>query len=33
MQVAHEFLVLAWAIALRKDDAIERYRQAAVQVD
>jgi hypothetical protein len=33
MQVTHELVVFARAIALGEDDAIERYRQTAVQVD
>ena len=33
VQVAHELFVFGRAIAFGKDDAIERYRLTAVQVD
>ena len=33
MQIAHELIVFAGAIALGQDDAIERYRLTAVKVD
>ena len=33
MHVAHEFVALGRAIALRDDDPIEWYRLTAVQVD
>jgi hypothetical protein len=33
VKIAHEFFVLYRAIALGEDDAVERYRLPAVQVD